>query len=446
MANMKSKQLATLLIAVLTIQLAISTGGFIGSSAAQGRPNVFVGVDVAYGDVADAKGVIDQVSSYTNLVVIGSTKVTWFPDKLNDTFDYAYSKGLSFISLPPSLPDYSQRTANKTEWYQYAPERWGNNLLGFYYLDEPGGRMLEQNYAILGNPQSISTPSNYAAAAAEFESAVSRNLGYQRYSTAYKAFTADFGLYWFDYKAGYDVILAELGWNYNRQLSIALCRGAATAQNKDWGVIVSPVYNNSPQVEAKEQLYNDMVLAYDNGAKYIIIFDGDGASSGIMQPQHFEALQQFWNYMQNNQPKSNFVSSERTAYVLPNAYGYGFRAPGDRIWGFWGADEISPNITTSVSTLLSQYGEKPDIIYNDYLQPSTNNGYNQLVYWDSYNPAPSPSPTPSPTPTQSVSASPSQTETQPPSNSFLTQIIAVTVTSTALASVIAFVYFKKRSN
>ena len=66
MANMKSKQLSTLLIAVLTVQLAVSTGGFIGGSAAQGRPNVFVGVDVAYGDVADAKGVIDQVSSYTN--------------------------------------------------------------------------------------------------------------------------------------------------------------------------------------------------------------------------------------------------------------------------------------------------------------------------------------------------------------------------------------------
>jgi hypothetical protein len=38
----------------------------------------------------------------------------------------------------------------------------------------------------------------------------------------------------------------------------------------------------------------------------------------------------------------------------------------------------------SVASLLGDYGEKLDIIYDDSLQPGNNNGYSQLVYWDSY--------------------------------------------------------------
>ena len=50
-----------------------------------------------------------------------------------------------------------------------------------------------------------------------------------------KLFTADYALYWFTYQGGYDVILAEFGWNHSRPLNIALARGAATMQDKEWG-------------------------------------------------------------------------------------------------------------------------------------------------------------------------------------------------------------------
>ena len=49
-------------------------------------------------------------------------------------------------------------------------------------------------------------------------------------------FTADYALYWFDYKAGYDVLSREFGWNHSRLLNLALCRGAASVQGKEWGL------------------------------------------------------------------------------------------------------------------------------------------------------------------------------------------------------------------
>ena len=136
-------------------------------------------------------------------------------------------------------------------------------------------------------------------AASKFESGVSDFLsstGDPSHSS--KVFTADYGLYWFDYKAGYDTVFAELGWNYSRQINIALCRGAATVQNKDWGVMIAWTYTTPPYIESGDQLYKDMVLAYDNGAKYIVVFDGDGGSQGILQQEHLDAMQRFWNYAQ----------------------------------------------------------------------------------------------------------------------------------------------------
>ena len=52
-------------------------------------------------------------------------------------------------------------------------------------------------------------------------------------------FTADYGLYWFDYKSNYSSIFAEFVGNQSRERHIALCRGAADAFDRDWSVIVT---------------------------------------------------------------------------------------------------------------------------------------------------------------------------------------------------------------
>jgi hypothetical protein len=382
---MKIRQLTVLMIALLAFQV-FACFTFLYSSHAQTSPDVYVGVDISYGDVAEAKAMIDQVSSFTNLFVVGTSKITWYPNKLNETFDYAYEKGLSFISLPPALPTYSSALVNKTEWYAYAENRWGDHLLGFYYMDEPGGRQLDGAQQLTGN---LSSESSYVDVANRFTTVLSHRIDSDwRSSYNYEAFTSDYALYWFDYQAGYDTIFAELGWNYSRQLNIALCRGAATAQNKDWGVIITWTYTAPPYIESGEELYNDLVLAYDNGAKYIVIFDGnEGWTGGILEPEHLDALQRFWDYIQSNTRQNN-PTNERTAYVLPDAYGYGFRGPEDHIWGLWEADSLTHNITISVASLLNVYGEKLDILYEDGLQPGNNYGYKALVYWDSYSPPP----------------------------------------------------------
>lgn len=428
MVNMKKWQLTVIMVTLLTIQI-FANSAVISVASAQTTPNVYVGVDLSYGDVAEAKSMIDQVSSYTNLVVVGTSRITWYPDKLDETFQYAYDKGLSFMSLPPGFMfGWEAR-----DWYANANSTWGDKLLGFYYLDEPGGKQLDR----VSNFTDSST-SSYTDAASQFVTGLSQHIGSteaSRYS--YKEYTSDYALYWFDYKAGYDTVFAEFGWNYSRQINVALCRGAATTQNKDWGVIITWTYTQPPYIESGEELYNDMVFAYDNGAKYIVIFDGnDGWTAGILQQEHLDAMQRFWNYIQTHQPKNN-PASGRTTYVLPNAYGYGFRGPQDHIWGLWEADALSYNISTSVNNLLTQYGEKLDIIYDDGL-PSGNNGYDKLIYWNTYNPPPSPSPTLSSSPT--VSPSPSNPPTEPFPT---TLIIAATAVSAAALSIFLFAYFRK---
>src|SRR3990170_8906341 len=119
---MKTMRLGVVLVSLLFLQ------GFIGhglsfSAKAAGSPDVFVGVHVGYGDVAEAKALIDKVSSYTNLVVIGSLEVAWNLTKLNETCQYAYDKGLSFISLSTSMG-----RANRTGWLEYAQRTWGKRF------------------------------------------------------------------------------------------------------------------------------------------------------------------------------------------------------------------------------------------------------------------------------------------------------------------------------
>src|SRR3989304_8887770 len=98
---MKTMLLGVVLVSLLV--LVFLSHGLFFSAQAVGSPDVFVGVHVGYGDVAEAKALIDKVSSYTNLIVIGSLTVAWNLTKLNETCQYAYDKGLSFISLSPSM-------------------------------------------------------------------------------------------------------------------------------------------------------------------------------------------------------------------------------------------------------------------------------------------------------------------------------------------------------
>jgi hypothetical protein len=418
-----------LLTFLLVGQVSLSVNFQITQVAqAQTVPDVFVGVDIAYGGETEAKTLIDQVSSFTNFFMIGTLKVSNDGTALNETIQYAYVHGLFVSSLLPSLSGDD----NPAGFYQFANSAWGNRLIGFYVGDEPGGKQLDSNSELL-------RATNFTDDAAQYEknlgSSIYRSILWQR---NYLLCTSDYGLYWFDYKAGYDLIFAEFVGNSNRQMVASLARGAATVQNKDWGVML--------YVESGDALYNDMLLAYDNGAKYIVIFDSNGAySQGVLGTDQLQAMQRFWNHIQAN-PRNSVPTGERTAYVLPNSYGFGFRNVGDTIWGVWLPDELTSTIWSSANALVNEYGSSLDIIYDDGLEPG-NNGYSQLIRWDSYFP---PNPTPTPQPTQSPSSTSSPQPTQP---GFLDTnlpieygyAIVATIVIIAVAS-ISLVYFKRLKN
>ena len=56
-------------------------------------PDVFVGIDVAYIGVEQIKALVDEVSSYTNLFVIGSTGISLDPIKLEEMCQSARAAG-----------------------------------------------------------------------------------------------------------------------------------------------------------------------------------------------------------------------------------------------------------------------------------------------------------------------------------------------------------------
>jgi hypothetical protein len=372
---MKNKCLVVFLISLLTFPVFLNSSVTVHAQTENQPPDVFFGVDVAYENLTEIKTLINEISLYTNLFVIGCTGITDNVTRLNEVCQYLYDKGLSFIV-------YTESPLQR-QWLEDAKNRWGERFLGFYFWDENGGKQLD-----LYEYKAVVEADNYTDASNQFVNRLKIGLNFMNYTDPAVPclFTSDYGLYWFDYKAGYDVVLAQLGWNYSRQLNIALCRGAATMQEKEWGVIITWTYTEPPYIESREELYKDLVLAYENGAKYIVVFDSnENYTQGILDEPHLAALKQFWQYMQNN-PRENSPISDRAAYVLPKDYGYGFRGPSDKIWGLWEADNLTYTICETLGNFLEKYGSKLDIIYDEGLEPDNTYGYSKLLFWNASSP------------------------------------------------------------
>ena len=336
-------------------------------------------MDVAYENITEIKTLIDEISAYTNLFVIGCTGITRNVTRLDEVCQYVYDKGLWFIVYV--------ETPLQRQWLEQAKNRWGERFLGFYLWDENGGKQLD-----LYQHRAVDEADNYTDASAQFVDRLKSSLDRLNYTDPEIPclFTSDYSLYWFNYKAGYDVLLAQLGWNYSRQLNIALCRGAAAMQEKEWGVIVAWTYTEPPYIESGEDLYEDLVLAYENGAKYILVFDSnENYTQGILNEEHLVALKQFWQYAQSN-PRGISLVSDRSAYVLPKDYAYGFRGPTDKIWGLWEADNLTDQICKTLNNLMEEHGSRLDVIYDEELEPDNTYGYSKLLFWNSTEPQPNP--------------------------------------------------------
>jgi hypothetical protein len=447
---MKLGQLTILLVLLLILPVFLNLSLPTKAATTQPPPSLYVGVDVAYESITATKQLIDKISSYSNLFIIGCLG-DQNETRLTVISQYVYDKNMSFIVYADD-PRYPSQ-----QWIQTAKTKWGNSFLGLYVYDEPGGRQLD----FMKFP-TVTSAANYTDAAYKFNNSINRYLSlFDRNfspSTEYQLFTSDYALYWYDYKAGYDTVFAEFGWNYSRQLNVALARGAAAVQNKDWGAMITWTYTNPPYIESGPELYNDMVLAYNNGAKYIIVFDtNEDYTQEILGQEHLDAMQQFWQYTQDS-PRNSSTTSDRIAYVLPEDYAYGFRGPLDKVWGLWEADWFSVNVSMSVYSLLDVCGTTLDIVY-PASQSISSFGYREIIYWNDTRLLPeqlsdiptTPSPRPTQTPFSGTTSSPSTTPSSspspdPPAVSQLpvNYIYVITAGVVAVAGLVGVFVFRKR--
>jgi parallel beta-helix repeat protein len=368
----------------------------------------YVGVECGYNNVTLCEALIDKVENYTNLFIIGSTGIVENSTLLNEVCDYAYKAGLHFaVYFSPNqvyqdlgqnvslaypngtiVPGGTYQSTLPLAWLNSSMAKYGDNFLGAYVFDEPGGNQLDSNVQRIAKGET-----SYLNASNDFVQRVNSDI--EPYlNSGVMTFTADYCLYWFDYTAGYNMVLAELGLNNNPQLQISLCRGAATAQNKPWGVIVT--YNcgssGNGTLESGPQLYNDLVYSYDSGATYAVVFDYAQTTSGepsqpceygILNDTHFTALKNFWSYVETNPGKHDSLKAD-VALVLPEDLGLGFRGSEDNVWGIFNADYWSETIFSDVIGYVNQYGYRLDIVYND---PAFNNAvktsYSTVIQWTS---------------------------------------------------------------
>ena len=432
---MKLKKLVFFLVAILISAFMINSITLNIAQGTETATSLYFGVDVAFESLDETLSIVDEVSSYTNLFVIGCYgpvirsnigRSIYNETRLNYISRYVFDKGLSFIvySDDPDFPSI--------EWLDNATANFGDKFLGIYYYDEAGGKQLDQaGYPAFYYAENFNDAANRYVNTVNWwlrsgPYSIGRNLGNR---TDIKLFTSDYGLYWFDYQAGYDTVFAEYGWNtgwedYSRQLNVALVRGAATALKKDWGIMITWAYQQPPYMEPGPKLYEEMISAYQNGAKYIIVFDSNkGWTENVLQRDQFDAMKQFWQYTQTN-PRNTMPLSDRSVYVLPEDYGEAFRNPDDSIWGLWRADfnvaEGSQNFTTnirmSIATLLQMFGPELDIIYPQADQTVESIGYENVLYWNDTGLIPYAQPIPSQSPAGNESAwqLPTPTPSAPP--------------------------------
>ena len=403
-----------LISAVFLPSVCISPANGSTGTAAQDIP--YFGVTFGGNTTAEAKVLIDKVKGFTNLFVVDNWDIAMNETALTEICQYAYDANLYFmVYFSFIFSNVSSLNSNSLNlykdagiepfhvpWLSSANDRWGDKFLGAYVLDEPGGKQIDfGHYSGFAttysgrNQTTFNNVANYSDAANRFvrglktittqrlNNATYRNSIPNATGRVIPVFTADNALYWFDYLAGYNAVFAELGWTNNEIQHIALCRGAANVQNKQWGAIICWASNDPPTMPSGPQMLADLDLAYSAGAQYLLVFNYPQVNPyGALTDEHFQALETFWNQMHTS-PRKTVSKDNHVALVLPKDYGWGMRQPTDNIWGLWSIenDSLAPVIGTKIATLIKQYGTNLDIIFDD---PSFNytQKYSTIYYWN----------------------------------------------------------------
>jgi len=396
--NRKYVILATVLLIVL-ISLSLFLAVNVLKKQTATSP-FYVGVEFAYGSqFSQLKALVDKVENYSNLIVIGSIDLTFNRTALDESCDYIFNSGLNFIVLFTSYTMYNASNGWGSytifDWIVAARQKYGDQFLGIYRFDEPGGNQLDKTqFMLINNTSTFSYPDNptgYAEVSEGYVGYLTAMLDNYFIRTNYttKIFTADYGLYWFDYNGSYNAVFGEFLVNQSsisKQLTIALDRGAAESFNRNWGIILTYSSLEPPYLENGTAMLQDMLTSYHAGATYIVVFDYPTYPAtnpyGILSQDQFSAMENFWNQIHSN-PSSFDSSKARVAYVVPENYGFGFRNPDDTIWGLFPADGVSSKIWNDTEFLLGKYGTNLNIIYDEpgVIDPTLKD-YEKVFYWN----------------------------------------------------------------
>ncbi len=411
----------TFLIAILAVS-ALGLQQFYGDSSQTNIDNnPYVGIAFCGNTTAEAKAQIDRAKNYTNLFVLdtGRSDLSRNETAVMEICDYAVANKLSIIV---NLGIKNAHEDDVTTWFWNQPmsdiktnwaQRWGDKFLGVYYSDEPGGIQLDGSWGawyewfrghlsgidhsaaealydiylkMVNRVDNGTLPQDYDIEADFFvNEVIAKDYGMQNLTAAQiPTFTSDYGLYWWDYLGGYDVMLAELGWNASVAQQIAQVKGAARLQDKQWGAMITWKYYDVPFLDTGDKIYSQMLTAYKAGAKYIMIFnyakDNNGNTAAAMIDEHYLALERFWKDIHTREYAD--LSTPEVALVLPHNYGWGMRDHYDTIWGFWPADEKTQQIAITMGLLLARYGAALDIVFEDPAYPVSHVGYQHVYYWN----------------------------------------------------------------
>jgi hypothetical protein len=370
--TLKVALIVALIVSIILSSFLIIHYDNIENSSSQ---DFFFGVTCGSTKIDEIKLLIDRVKEYSNLFIINSWDIALNETALTEVCEYAINSKLSIMVYFNSISsDWHLR------WLNEAEEKWGTRFLGVYFFDEPGGSRIDGDSWVRG--EAFENVSNYKEASKKFVADLNSDPSMQRLkNNSITTFTADYALYWFDYMVGYDVLFAEFGWNSSRIQQIGLCRGAAKVQDKDWGAIITWTYSHPPYLESGPEIFEDMLIAYHAGAKYIIVFNYPQINQyGMLEEDHFTAMKNFWDLTQSSKGTPNRLESS-VAFVLPEDYGWGMRNQYDRIWGVWSSDDLSPLLWDKMTKLMEKHGLELDIIY-DGAQFNYENKYVKIYRWD----------------------------------------------------------------
>jgi len=374
------KRVFVLLLAVVLVSVGLAYAAVYYSQESSAEDEFFFGVSFGQQTAAEAKVLIDKVKDYTNFFLINSWDIATNETALDEVCDYAAQAGMKFIVFFDLIS--REKYPWHQTWLETAKERWNGSFLGVHLRDELGGKQIDD----APENKTFTEAADYSDAANRFVSNIlSANSTIDAKSKGVPMFISDYALYWFDYLAGYDTVFVELGWNHSTQQHIALCRGAANMQDKDWGAIIVWTYYEPPYLANGTKILEDMTAAYRAGAKYVVVFDyptyPEGNPYGILQEEHFAAMQQFWSYVHDS-PRGTYGEVDgKVAFVLPKDYGWGMRNVADNMWGLWPADEKAPIIWVNMNKLIQKYGFELDIVYDD-ARFNVGTKYYKVYYWN----------------------------------------------------------------